>query len=36
VEFARRMIPEEVRPSFEETEKLCRSARSEGQAAAAA
>jgi chemotaxis protein MotA len=36
VEFARRVIPEEVRPSFEETEKLCRSARSESQAAAAA
>jgi chemotaxis protein MotA len=34
VEFARRVIPEEVRPSFEETEKLCRSAR--GDAAAAA
>jgi chemotaxis protein MotA len=27
VEFARRVIPEEVRPSFEETEKICRSTR---------
>jgi chemotaxis protein MotA len=35
VEFARRVIPEEVRPSFEETEKLCREARSEASAAAA-
>jgi chemotaxis protein MotA len=36
VEFARRVIPDEVRPSFEDTEKLCRSARSDSQAAAAA
>jgi chemotaxis protein MotA len=35
VEFARRVIPEEVRPSFEETEELCRAARSESHAAAA-
>jgi chemotaxis protein MotA len=35
VEFARRAIPEEVRPSFEETEQLCRNARSESAAAAA-
>jgi chemotaxis protein MotA len=35
VEFARRVIPEEVRPSFDETEKLCRSARSDASAAAA-
>jgi chemotaxis protein MotA len=35
VEFARRVIPEEARPSFEETEKLCRSARSDSSAAAA-
>lgn len=35
VEFARRVIPEEVRPTFEETEAMCRSARSESQAAAA-
>ncbi|MEZ5316964.1 MAG: flagellar motor stator protein MotA [Vicinamibacterales bacterium] len=34
VEFARRVIPEEVRPTFEETEALCRNARSEAQAAA--
>jgi chemotaxis protein MotA len=34
VEFARRVIPEETRPSFEETEQLCREARSENQAAA--
>ena len=36
IEFARRVVPEDVRPSFEETEALCRSARSESQAAAAA
>lgn len=36
VEFARRVIPEEVRPSFEETEALCRAARSESSQAAAA
>jgi chemotaxis protein MotA len=35
VEFARRVVPEEVRPSFEETEALCRSARAERQAEAA-
>lgn len=35
VEFARRVIPEEVRPSFEETEELCRQARSESTAVAA-
>lgn len=35
IEFARRVIPEEVRPSFEETEKLCRSARGDTSAAAA-
>ena len=35
IEFARRVIPEEVRPSFEETEQLCRNARSESSAAAA-
>jgi chemotaxis protein MotA len=34
VEFARRVIPEDVRPTFEETEQLCREARSEAQAAA--
>jgi chemotaxis protein MotA len=36
IEFARRVVPEEVRPSFEETEALCRSARTEAQSAAAA
>jgi chemotaxis protein MotA len=35
VEFARRVIPEDVRPSFDETEKLCRSARSDAASAAA-
>jgi chemotaxis protein MotA len=35
VEFARRVIPDEVRPTFEETEALCRGARSDSQAAAA-
>jgi chemotaxis protein MotA len=35
VEFARRVIPEDVRPTFEETEEMCRGARSDGQAAAA-
>jgi len=36
IEFARRVVPEDVRPSFEETEKLCREARSAGASAAAA
>jgi chemotaxis protein MotA len=36
VEFARRVIPEEVRPTFEETEELCRAARTETAHAAAA
>jgi len=35
VEFARRVVPEDVRPSFEETEEMCRNARSDTQAAAA-
>ena len=35
VEFARRVIPEEVRPSFEKTEELCRHARSDSPAMAA-
>jgi chemotaxis protein MotA len=35
VEFARRVVPEEVRPSFDETEKLCRSSRTDASAAAA-
>lgn len=36
VEFARRVLPHDVRPSFEETEKLCRASRTDGAAAAAA
>jgi chemotaxis protein MotA len=36
VEFARRVLPHEVRPTFEETEKLCRASRGDGQAAEAA
>ena len=36
VEFARRVIPEEALPSFEEAEEMCRSARSEAGHAAAA
>jgi chemotaxis protein MotA len=35
IEFARRVVPEDVRPSFEETEKLCRDARGAAPAAAA-
>jgi chemotaxis protein MotA len=35
VEFARRVIPEEARPTFEETEALFRNARTETHAAAA-
>ena len=34
VEFARRVLPEEVRPSFDETEKLCKGVRAETAAAA--
>jgi chemotaxis protein MotA len=30
VEFARRVLPHEVRPTFEETEKLCRASRTTG------
>ncbi len=33
VEFSRRVIPEEVRPTFEETEQICRSARELKEAA---
>jgi chemotaxis protein MotA len=36
VEFARRTIPEEVRPSFAETEELCRATKNQSQAAAVA
>jgi chemotaxis protein MotA len=35
VEFARRMLPEDVRPSFEETERICKGQRSSDVAAAA-
>lgn len=34
IEFARRVLPHAVRPSFEETEKICRSSRDGGAAAA--
>jgi chemotaxis protein MotA len=36
VEFARRVLPGEVRPTFEETEKFCKLAGQAAQAAAAA
>ncbi len=36
IEFARRVIPEDVRPTFEETEALCRSAREASVTSAAA
>lgn len=36
VEFARRVLPHDVRPSFEETERLCRASRTPEPAAAAA
>jgi chemotaxis protein MotA len=35
VEFARRVLPSEVRPSFDETEQYCKGTRTEAQAAAA-
>jgi len=35
IEFARRVLPSEVRPSFDETEKLCRAAKVSPEAAAA-
>jgi chemotaxis protein MotA len=35
IEFARRVLPEEVRPSFDETEKLCRASKNTPEAAAA-
>ena len=35
VEFARRVLPHDVRPSFEETEKFCRASRGSAEAAAA-
>ena len=34
VEFARRVLPDEVRPTFDETEKLCKGVRAETAAAA--
>jgi chemotaxis protein MotA len=36
VEFARRVLPQDVRPTFEETELLCRASRTAEQGAAAA
>jgi chemotaxis protein MotA len=33
IEFARRVLPEEIRPSFDETEKLCKETRVEAVAA---
>lgn len=36
VEFARRVLPHDVRPTFEETESLCRASRGDPQAPAAA
>jgi len=35
IEFARRVLPAEVRPSFDETEKLCRASKGGAEAAAA-
>src|SRR5262245_17606846 len=35
VEFARRVLPHDVRPTFEETERLCRASRNDVAAAAA-
>jgi chemotaxis protein MotA len=34
VEFARRVLPGEIRPTFEETETLCKGVRAESAAAA--
>ena len=36
IEFARRVLPHHVRPSFEETEQICKATRDGGAAAAAA
>ncbi|MEQ1870709.1 MAG: flagellar motor stator protein MotA [Vicinamibacterales bacterium] len=36
VEFARRVLPDEFRPNFEETEQLCKGTKGESSAAAAA
>lgn len=35
IEFARRVLPSEVRPTFDETEKLCRASKGGSEAAAA-
>jgi len=35
VEFARRVLPDEVRPSFDETEKMCKGSRNDAAAVAA-
>jgi chemotaxis protein MotA len=35
IEFARRVLPEELRPSFEETEQICKAAKAEPAAQAA-
>jgi chemotaxis protein MotA len=35
VEFARRVLPDEVRPTFDETEQICKGTREQNQAAAA-
>ena len=32
VEFARRTLPNDIRPTFEETEALCRASRTDGSA----
>jgi len=34
IEFARRVLPDELRPSFDETEKFCKALRPEAAAAA--
>jgi hypothetical protein len=36
VEFARRVLPDEVRPTFDETEQLCKGTRNDAATAAAA
>jgi len=35
IEFARRVLPGEVRPTFDETEKMCRASKGTTEAAAA-
>ena len=34
IEFARRVLPDEIRPSFDETEKICKATKAEAAAAA--